>query len=106
MQHKLQEIQHEQAQMKDKQKGLVEALKQQDQQMRYQRAQMMNQAPQIVINGGLNFNVLGDQGVLDNFAANIRTHVSRMSLRRAAIEDADSDSETEDIIVLRDYKDY
>ena len=100
LQQQLQEMLDHQAQMKDEQKDLVEALTQQDQQMRHQRAQMMNQAPQIVINGGLHLNVgnaRGDQGAIRNFATNLWTRLSRINLRRAMIEVADSDSETEDI---------
>ena len=113
LQRQLQEMLDQQARMKDEQKDLVETLKQQDQQMRHQRAQMMNQAPQIVIHGDLNVNMLGnargDQGAIRNFATNLWTRLSRMNLRGATIEDADSDSETEDIQVegvLYDYKEY
>ena len=109
IQWQLQEMLDEQARMKDEQKDLVEALKQQDQQMRHQRAQMMKQTPQIVINGDLNVmpgNIRGGQGAIGNFATNLWTHLSRINLWRAGIEDADSDSETEDIRVLHDYKEY
>ena len=106
LQQQLKEMLDQQARMKDEQKDLVETLTQQDQQM-HQQAQMMKQTPQIVINGDLNVmlgNIRGGQGAIRNFATNLWTHLSRIGLRRAGIEDVDSDSETEDIQVL--HKEY